>query len=73
MEDERKLNGSTSLNKEYYYYYYYCNSSTILNQVKILISHIPLEKQFILTYYSPYRERITHCQDNIIKIINILI
>ena len=23
MADERKLNGSPSINKEYYYYYYY--------------------------------------------------
>ena len=26
MADERKLNGSPSINKEYYYYYYYLKS-----------------------------------------------
>ena len=34
MADERKLNGSPSINKEYYYYYYYyyyCNGVTIDN------------------------------------------
>ena len=28
MADERKLNGSPSINKDYYYYYYYYNEKS---------------------------------------------
>ena len=33
MADERKLNGSPSINKEYYYYYYYYYYLIILDGV----------------------------------------
>ena len=37
MADERKLNGSPSINKEYYYnyYYYYCYSVVINQKLRI--------------------------------------
>ena len=36
MADERKLNGSPSINKEYYYYYYY--SQLFKSQCSVVIS-----------------------------------
>ena len=49
MADERKLNGSPSINKDYYYYYYYY----YLYLIKIIFSHLTSELTLDLKPESP--------------------
>ena len=44
MADERKLNGSLSINKEYYYYYYYIITDKVNTHSLIVVSVITQKK-----------------------------